>query len=164
MSNPKPVWKRTFDGAVYGDFFDGRGIVMSNPRHPHADADGWLQSSEHTRSWPQYNNEQKAHATDHGVGGVYVYYYSGQTFNTMLSPKQTEAWNEHYNFTPYVPIPLDEAMVKHNAILKRMKQQEDCFSTALARMKAAMNTIENHAAVMQSLEDELELLSQEASE
>ena len=164
MSNPKPVWKRTFDGTVYGDFMDGRGIVMHNPRHPRTDADGWLRGDENTRSWPQYNNEQKAHATDSGVGGVYVYYYQGQTFNALLSPKQIEAWNEHYNFTPYVPIPLDEALVKHNAILERITQQEDNYKRAISMLKVATNILDQHSYNMQLLEDELELLSQEASE
>lgn len=163
MSNPKPVWKRNFDGAVYGDFLDGRGIVMHNPRHPHTSADGWLQDHDN-RSWPQYNNEQKAHATDSGVGGVYVYYYQGQTFNALLSPKQTKAWNEHYEFTPYVPIPLDEAMVKQNAILDRMKQQEENYQSAISMLKTATHILDHHSYNMKLLDAEMELLSQEASE
>ena len=97
----KPVWKRTFDSWVFGDFFDGRGICRYYPTHPLADEHGWFPFA-----GVEYSNEQstRQNPVNHGV---YVVWFQGRKWSAKLTPKQTELWNQHHDFTPYVPEPTE---------------------------------------------------------
>ena len=96
--NIKPVWKRTFDGITFGDFFDGKGIQRYNPEHAFADNNGWVVL---TNDAPSYLNEQPTKEQPWRNNGLYVTYYSGIKHTAKLTEKQTQLWNEHTGFVPY---------------------------------------------------------------
>ena len=98
VEEEKPVWKRTFDGITFGDFFDGKGIQRYNPEHALADNNGWVVL---TNDAPSYLNEQPTKEQPWRNNGLYVTYYSGVKHTAKLTEKQTQLWNEHTGFVPY---------------------------------------------------------------
>lgn len=161
----KPVWSRNMDGQLFADFLDGRGIVLARPdligKNDRVCENGWMQSSEDTKAWPEYLNEQPTKEGDAPEGGLRVVHYSGMQFNFLLSAKQTKKWNDFHGFTPYVPDPYVEEMKR---IRSRMAQQERAYQTALGMMKSAISTIESHQSHMVALQNELDALSRKVSQ
>ena len=160
MSN-KPVWKRNMDGSLFGDFLDGRGIVLYRPdligRNDRVCEDGWMLSGGEGKAWPEYLNEQPTKEGEH-QGGLRVVHYAGMQFNFLLSAKQTEKWNEHHGFTPYAPDPHEE---ERKRIRTLIFQQERAYQRALEMMKSAISTIEAHPSTMISLHSELNALNEQ---
>ena len=157
----KPVWSRNMDGLLFGDFLDGRGIVLYRPdlfgRNDRVCEDGWMVSDGDGKGWPEYLNEQ---ATKEGQneGGLRVVHYSGMQFNFLLSARQTKKWDEHHGFTPYVPDPYEE---ERKRIRSLMAQQERAYQTALGMMKSAISTVEKYRSTMISLQSELDALDEQ---
>ena len=152
--NKKPLWKRSFDDAVFADFLDGRGIVLQEPNGE------WRQARQAT-NWPEYHNNQKSEEYPHATGDLNVHYWQGSQFNFILSPNQTKKWNDYHGFTPLV---VDQREEKKKRIRERMRDQERDYVKALALVKQCRQVLATHETVMIRLQRELDALDQEDSE
>ena len=170
MSDKKPVWKRSFDGTIYADFLDGRGIVLYSPHlvgHPEQVElrvcdDGWRTEDPEGRkkgkNWPSYNNEQPTEERPHHDNGLRIYYYQGKQYNFLLTPNQTKLWNEHHGFKPYVPDPREE---KRKWIKGRIWEIDRNYREALAQRAAAQKVIDAHPNEIADLKRQLDALDEQ---
>lgn len=167
----KPVWKRTLDSWVFGDFFDGRGICRYYPGHPRADEHGWF-PFDSSPNPPTYYNDQPTQNNPYSSSssGVYVVWYQGTKLSTKLTPRQTELWNEYHNFTPYRK-PSNDILIEEKIdpvpptvpnIDLDIKIIEGCiedelvkYSKAIIDIKRAQRIINNHDYVINRLRNEL---------
>lgn len=167
MSEKKPVWKRSFDGTIYADFLDGRGIVLYSPHLAgRSDLrvcdDGWRAEDPEGRkkgkNWPSYNNEQPTEERPHHNNGLRIYYYQGKQYNFLLTPNQTKLWNEHHGFKPYVPDPREE---ERKRIKNRIWDADRNYRNALAQRAAAQKVIDAHPNAIADLKRELDALDEQ---
>ena len=152
----KPVWKRTFDGTVYADFFDGNGIrQLDTVNHV------WRDTNEGIIN---YNNEQPTADRPNG-SGLYVVFMQGCMVSTLMGKKATKAWNKAHGFTPYLrpnkPQPKHTLWDRQVKILNRMDKAERDFLNAIDQIKKATHIVENYPYFRQSLHEEMENLSKE---
>ena len=154
----KPIWKRTFDGTVYADWFDGVGIrQLETVNNVYA----WRPTNEGIIN---YNNEQPT--ADRPIGsGLYVVFMQGCMVSTLLGKKATKAWNKEHGFTPYTrppkPQPKHTLWDRQVKILNRMDKAERDFLNAIDQIKKATHIVENYPYFRQSLHEEMENLSKE---
>tara|TARA_R110001606_G_scaffold75899_6_gene175645 strand:+ start:6612 stop:7130 length:519 start_codon:yes stop_codon:yes gene_type:complete len=149
----KPVWKRTFDGTVYADFFDGNGIrQLDTVNHVWGDTNEGIIN---------YNNEQPTADRPNG-SGLYVVFMQGCMVSTLMGKKATKAWNKAHGFTPYIRRTRTQPFLKalnpkptlwdrQVDILNRMDKAERDFLNAIDQIKKATHIVENYPYIKQGL-------------
>jgi len=155
----KPVWKRSFDGMVFGDFFDGRGICRYEPNHAISDEHGWFPLDD---AAPKYQNDQPTQNNPYSdnTSGVYVVWYAGKKWSSKLTQRQTELWNDYHNFTPYYPEKKEDHSLELDIkiIEKCIDEELVKYGNAIIELKKAKRIIENHDYVINRLRSELAFL------
>jgi len=135
----RPLWRKTFDGAIYADFLNGDGICIWRET---AAVQDWLPLGLNNSNI-HYNNEQWTDARCHGNNRLTVMFYQGMTATYELSVKQTKKWNEYYGFTPHVRQPKSTAQLQkeaENQLLREIqKWQTEYQKTSEKLVKVAKN-------------------------
>ena len=135
----RPLWRKTFDGAIYADFLNGDGICIWRET---AAVQDWLPLGLNDSNI-HYNNEQWTDARCHGNNRLTVMFYQGMTATYELSVKQTKKWNEYYGFTPHIRQPKSTAQLQkeaENQLLREIqKWQTEYQKTSEKLVKVAKN-------------------------